>query len=217
MLLPASPNTPAIDYRCPTCESSFQLKAQSRPFSGRIVDAAYSTMMRAINENRTPNLFVLHYNLIEWKVANLLLIPRFAFPASAIEQRPPLAATARRAGWIGCNILLAAIPMDARIAVVVGGRPSLPSAVRMQYARVRPLAGIQPEQRGWVLDVLNAVRDLNQSEFSLADVYEAEDRLAALHPANKHVRAKIRQQLQALRDVNLIEFLGHGRYRFRST
>jgi hypothetical protein len=39
-------------------------------------------------------------------VENVILIPRFAFPLSAIEKRKPLAETARRAGWVGCNILL---------------------------------------------------------------------------------------------------------------
>ena len=35
----------------------------------------------------------------------------------------------------------------------------------------------------------------------------------ALHPDNRHVRDKIRQQLQVLRDLGLVEFLGRGRYR----
>jgi type II restriction enzyme len=34
-----------------------------------------------------------------------------------------------------------------------------------------------------------------------------------LHPENRHVRDKLRQQLQVLRDLGLIEFLGRGRYR----
>jgi type II restriction enzyme len=37
--------------------------------------------------------------------------------------------------------------------------------------------------------------------------------LQKLHPANRHVRDKIRQQLQVLRDLGLIEFLGRGGYR----
>jgi hypothetical protein len=37
--------------------------------------------------------------------------------------------------------------------------------------------------------------------------------LEDLHPANRHVRDKIRQQLQVLRDLGLIEFLGRGGYR----
>lgn len=53
-------NTPAIDYVCPQCGSPFQLKSQSRPFSQRITDAAYRAMLKAIEEDRTPNLLALH-------------------------------------------------------------------------------------------------------------------------------------------------------------
>jgi len=171
-------------------------------------------MIRAIKENRTPNLFALHYRLDTWKVVNALLIPQFAFPLSAIQKRKPLAATARRAGWVGCNILLGAIPKDAQIPIIANGVAVPPKQVREQYARIRPLKSLRPEQRGWTLDVLNAVRSLNKREFSLADVYGLDSELAALHPANRHVRPKIRQQLQILRDLDLLTFLGSGSYRF---
>jgi len=208
-------NTPAVDYFCPGCHAPFQLKAQSRPFSRRIVDAAYSTMVRAIRENRTPNLFVLHYDALEWVVANMIVIPHFAFPLSAIERRPPLGPHARRAGWVGCNILLDAIPADAKIRVVNAGA-ALPSrSVRQQYARLRPLARLKLEQRGWTLDVLSAVRSLGKERFTLADVYAREERLSRQHPNNRHVRDKIRQQLQVLRDLGLLEFLGGGSYHLR--
>jgi hypothetical protein len=34
-----------------------------------------------------------------------------------------------------------------------------------------------------------------------------------LHPANRHVLDKIRQQSQVSRHLGLVEFLGYGRYR----
>src|SRR6266478_8893887 len=74
----ASRNTAAIDFVCPKCNSTFQLKSQSKPFGTRIVDAAYSEMKRAILEDRTPNLFVLHYDLDTWAVRTVLLVPHFA-------------------------------------------------------------------------------------------------------------------------------------------
>ena len=172
-------------------------------------------MVRAIMENRTPNLYALHYHLSEWAVANVILIPHFAFPLSAIEKRKPLAETARRAGWVGCNILLHSIPPDARIKIISDGKPVAPAAVRAQYARIRPLAKLDPKQRGWTLDVLNIVRSLGKPEFDLAEVYESEEKLAQLHPANRHVRDKIRQQLQVLRDLGILTFLGHGEYQLR--
>lgn len=87
--------------------------------------------------------------------------------------------------------------------------------------------------RGWTLDVLKVVRALLQSrsqesevrrqetggterapgEFTLAEVYAFADTLRRLHPQNLHVHDKIRQQLQRLRDLGLLEFVGQGNYR----
>ncbi|MGH9865413.1 MAG: DpnI domain-containing protein [Candidatus Acidiferrales bacterium] len=206
------PNTAAIDYVCPNCDASFQLKAQAHSFGSKILDAAYATMLQKIREDETPNLVALHYDLASWNVRNVFLVPEFAFSISAIEKRKPLAPTARRAGWVGCNILLTEIPPDTRIPLVVNGEPSNPKLARKQYARVRPLAKLRPEMRGWTLDVLNLVRALHKQNFSLADAYTLEPHLASLHPSNRHVRDKIRQQLQVLRDLGLVEFLGHGHY-----
>ena len=206
-------NTVAVDYFCPICESPFQLKSQSKPLGSKIVDAAYSEMKRAILEDRTPNLFVLHYDLALWAVRTVILIPHFAFALSTVERRKPLASTARRAGWVGCNILLDKIPVQARIPVVTEGTPLTPREVRSSYDRLRPLEKLQVEKRGWTLDVLQVVQSLGKTEFSLADVYAHVNTLAKLHPKNAHVRDKIRQQLQILRDMALLEFLGGGSYR----
>jgi type II restriction enzyme len=170
-------------------------------------------MVRAIEENRTPNLFALHYDASKWAVVDVILIPCFAFPLSAIERRPPLGPRARRAGWVGRNILLHAIPAEARISIVIAGAAIPPKSVRSQYARIRPLAKLGVKQRGWTLDTLNAIRSLGRGGFSLNDVYSLEARLARLHPANRHVRDKIRQQLQVLRDLGFLEFLARGQYR----
>ena len=208
-------NTVAIDYLCPKCASSFQLKSQSKPFGTKIVDAAYSEMKRAILSDRTPNLYVLHYDLTQWAVRTVILIPHFAFALSAIECRQPLAPTARRAGWIGCNILLNKIAPDARIAIIESGKARPASEVRQAYKRLRPLEKLKVVTRSWTLDVLNVVRSLNKKEFSLADVYAHADDLAKLHPKNAHIPDKIRQQLQVLRDLTLLEVLGSGSYRLR--
>jgi type II restriction enzyme len=57
------------------------------------------------------------------------------------------------------------------------------------------------------------VRGIGRNEFTLAEVYAQEAALARLHPQNLHVRDKIRQQLQCLRDLGFVEFLGGGSYR----
>jgi type II restriction enzyme len=214
-LRPLPRNTAAIDYLCGVCQSPFQLKSQSKAIGGRILDAAYSKMKLAIVEDRTPNLYVLHYDLQAWKVQSLLLVPRFAFTLSALERRKPLASTARRAGWVGCNILLDRIPLDARIVVIHAGRVLPNRAVRNAYDRLRPLQKLGIEKRGWTLDVLQIIRALGNAEFTLRDVYDHAGMLQKLHPRNLHVHDKIRQQLQVLRDLGILDFLGRGAYRLR--
>jgi type II restriction enzyme len=169
-------------------------------------------MIRAIRSERVPNLFLLRYSPA-WSVIDLLLVPSFFFTESAIEKRKPLSAKARRAGWTGCNILLDNIPVDGRIAVVSAGVVTSPSKVRREYERIRPLSTLKREMRGWTLDVLNVLRKLNKPEINLSDVYSYEQPLQVLHPSNKNVKPKIRQQLQVLRDLGFLSFEGNGRYR----
>jgi type II restriction enzyme len=211
----AANNTPTFDYRCPHCDSPFQLKSKNSSIGDRIVDAAYESMLRAIREDRTPNLYALHYERSLWRVRNLLLVPHFAFSESAIEPRKPLASTARRAGWVGCNIVLRNIPLDARIKLVSDGIPAPPVKVRDEYRRLKPLEEIGVKERGWTLDVLRVVRSLGKREFSNGDVYAFEQQLERLHPDNRHVRDKIRQQLQVLRDTGILIHVARGLWALR--
>jgi type II restriction enzyme len=205
--------THAADFTCPSCDSRFQLKSKSSAFGSRVIDGAYAAMHRAIVGDETPNLFLLHYQLPKLMVENVLLIPHFAFTLSFLEKRKPLSINARRAGWVGCNFLLDRIPSDARIPIIQDGRPVSSAKVRKAYERLRPLEKLNAQKRGWTLDVLRIVKGLNKKEFTLKEVYDQEEALASLHPHNAHIRDKIRQQLQVLRDLGLLEFLGSGEYR----
>lgn len=206
-------NSKASDFRCPACDFWFQLKGQKTRIGKRINDGAYSAIIDAIENDRTPSFYFMHYDLATWSVKNLLLIPHFAFPKSAIIKRNPLSPTARRAGWVGCLISLVDIPVDARIPVVKDGTPETPERVREQFRRVKPLADLNVKARGWTLDVLNAIRTLSKTEFTNDDAYTLEQHLSKLHPDNKNVRRKFRQQLQVLRDLGLVEHLGAGHWR----
>jgi hypothetical protein len=59
---------------------------------------------------------------------------------------------------------------------------------------------------GWKKDVFSCLIDLKKDIFTLNEVYRYVKHLARLHPENKFVQPKIRQQLQILRDIGLIEF-----------
>jgi type II restriction enzyme len=87
------------------------------------------------------------------------------------------------------------------------------SEVREKFKRVKPLKDISVTQRGWTLDVLNAIRRLGKTEFTTTDAYAFTRELEKLHPDNRHVRDKIRQQLQVLRDMGLLIQLGRGEWK----
>ena len=67
--------------------------------------------------------------------------------------------------------------------------------------------------RGWILDVLNCVNRIPSRDFSLKEIYHFADELQVKYPDNHHVKDKIRQQLQILRDKGVLEFKGAGNYR----
>jgi len=61
--------------------------------------------------------------------------------------------------------------------------------------------------------VFNCVNLISKQVFTLNDINKFENHLKKIYPSNKHIKDKIRQQLQLLRDLGLIEFLGSGKYR----
>ena len=207
-------NTPVGDFFCPKCTEQFELKAKRDAFGARIVDGEYRTMLRRLRSSEVPNLFALNYVLPQGLVQNLFVIPSHFFVPEIVERRKPLARTARRAGWTGCNILFGRIPQAGRVSLVSEGRPVSKPAVLTAWQRTLFLREQKKvEARGWTLDVMRCIEQLRKSQFNLADVYSFESQLSILHAHNRHVRAKIRQQLQVLRDAGYLEFMGHGQYR----
>ena len=79
--------------------------------------------------------------------------------------------------------------------------------------RTEFVRGSKLDARGWTLDVLNCVNMIEETTFTLEQMYRFEEMLAIKHPDNHHVKDKIRQQLQMLRDNGIIEFIGRGHYR----
>ena len=209
------PGRPVVDFRCQNCARHYQLKSQRRPFRNRVLDAAWDPMASAVRAGRAPNFLFLHYNPRDWMVETFFGVPGHFMTLSAIEKRPPLASTARRAGWVGCNILLNRLPSDAKVYLLRDREEIPPDEVRSRWRRFAFVRDASHESRGWTVDVLARVRGLNQKMFTLADIYRSEDDLASLHPRNRNVRAKIRQQLQLLRDQGIIKFLGRGNYLLR--
>jgi type II restriction enzyme len=121
---------------------------------------------------------------------------------------------ARRAGWIGCNIILPKIALEGRIQLVTAGETHPREASRAAFARLQFLSRMPAKQAGWAASLLNLLRQLPGDRFSLRDAYVFEAELAKLYPGNNNVRPKIRQQLQVLRDAGIIRFEARGSYKF---
>ena len=207
-----SNNIPVADFACSHCGENFELKSKSSTISNKITDGAYSTMIERINSINNPELFVMQYTK-DLEVVNLMLIPKFFFVPSMIEKRKPLSENARRAGWVGCNIMLSKVPEQAKISIIKNQICAEVDLVVGQYARLSQLRTNNISGRGWLIDILNCVNNIKSTDFFLNDIYEFESQLKLKHPDNQHIQAKIRQQLQMLRDKGFIEFLGNGHYR----
>lgn len=211
-LEPTAVNSQAVDYVCSQCQVPFQLKSSKTRISDKIPDGAYQAMISAIREDRTPDLLLLSYSRLNWQVTDLFVVPRFAFSEQAIIPRKPLAITARRAGWIGCIINLAQVVPEARIPIVRSGEVIPREEVLRCYSKLKPLQQVPSKERGWTLALLNALQLAGWNEFTTRDAYSLETGLQMLFPSNRHVRPKIRQQLQVLRDLGLLVHTGRGRW-----
>ncbi len=201
------------DFYSSNCNEKFQLKSAAHPFSGGILGFEYQTTLNSILMDKQPSFILPHYNRQRWMVEDLSLIHRACVTTSCIIARRPLAATARRAGWQGCIISLNQIPRLGQIEVITKGVEREKSLVLEQWKKSETLLKAEPEYRGWLADILRCVEKCF-STFSLTNMYQFEAELAVKHPNNRNIRAKIRQQLQVLRDLGLVEFVSPGIYRY---
>lgn len=209
-------NTPVADFLCGSCCEEYELKSQKGKFGAKVSDGAYRTKCERLAASNNPNLLLMNYDRASLAVVNLLIVPKHFFVPDIIEERKPLAATARRAGWIGSNILLGKVPETGKIYIVQNGVIRPKDAVLEQWQKTLFLREKSLEARGWLLDVLKCVESLGRREFTLDDVYAFDGHLGELYPGNQNIRPKIRQQLQYLRDRGFIEFLSRGKYRLKS-
>lgn len=212
-LVPTPNNTKAADFQCQACLQQYELKTFNRP-SRKIVDGAFSALMSRIDSGCAPTLMLMERTR-SWQIQNLIAIHHLFLTPDVVEKRSPLSPTARRAGWIGCNIRLDLIASDGRIKVVQDGVPVEPSLVRKNFRQYQRLCAVPGSQRGWTTLTLEVVRTLKAQNFTLGDVYANEVVFARRFPNNNNLRPKIRQQLQVLRDLGYVEFLGGGRYQLQ--
>lgn len=207
-------NKPVGDFYCLSCEEEYELKSK-KGASNKISDGAYNTMIEKIQKNDIPNFFCLNYKN-NFEISNLIIIPKHYFTEEIIEKRNPLKSTARRAGWVGCNINLNPIPESGRIYLVKNSKIEDKKEVLKKFNKTIFLRkNNEADFKGWTLDIMKCIELLKKKEFSSNELYAFQEMLYLKHPENNNIKAKIRQQLQILRDNNYIEFLGKGSYRLK--
>lgn len=206
-------NTKALDFNCKSCARPFELKSSKSRFGKKIVDGAYESMISAIREDRQPNLILLNYRL-PFSVSNLFILPRRFIVEPMVVARKPLSPSARRAGWVGCNLDLGIIPKSALIPCVVDGVPVPQRKIQESWSATEVFDDCAGTERSWLTVTLGIVESIGSRSFSIQDVYAHEELATRLFPHNRNVKAKLRQQLQLLRDMGFIEFLGNGSYAF---
>jgi len=207
-------NKPVADFYCTNCKEDYELKSKKDGMGAKIVDGAHSTMIERLQSSGNPNFFFLNYNLSDYSIKNFLVIPKHYFVPEIIEKRRPLSSTARRAGWVGCNILLQNIPQTGKIFYVRDGQSEPKERVLSEWQKTLFLREEKEiSAKGWLLDVMRCVEKIGKLNFTLDEVYAFERELEKLHPENKHIKDKVRQQLQILRDKGYLEFTLRGQYR----
>ena len=218
--LPPLPNNTRVgDFRCAECGEEYELKAGQGAIAGVLPAGAWGAMQQRLAAANNPSLFVMGYDRAAHRVSELIVVPRHFFTEGIVRARQPLGPNARRAGWQGCVIRLKDVPAAGRIPLIRHGAPRPQDEVRAAWAATLFLRDTKQEARGWLLAVMQAVEVVTAAagrpDFTLAELYAREPDLAARFPANRYVREKMRQQLQALRDRGWLRFEGRGRYRLR--
>jgi type II restriction enzyme len=205
-----------VPFSCSVCLSRYQLKSTKGKFGTCIPDGAFGSIIESLKQDRAPNILIMKYDVVDWKVSDLKIIPFFGYSEQAIIKRKPLSDNARRAGWIGCNIDLRSIPNNFLIDIIKNGHAIAPEVVHKNYSNVKPLQEIKPEARGWTIIMLNLIQSYGDRVFTTNESYRFEDFLADIFPNNSNIRPKIRQQLQVLRDMGFISKEGRGEWRLIS-
>lgn len=206
-------NKPIADFFCSNCGEDYELKSKNGN-SNIICGGEYNTIIKKLEDNSLPNLLYLNYGP-NYEVKNLIVIPKYYFSKSSIIARKPLASTARRSGWVGSYINIKHLPSSGKILIIRNSKFIDKKLVLYKYNKTLFLSGMQEKSKGWILEIMKCIDKLDLNEFTLNCLYDYEDELKNIYPNNNNIDAKIRQELQILRDMNYVESLGNGIYRRR--
>jgi len=205
-------NKPVADFYCSNCKEDYELKSKKDKMGNRILDGAYGTMVERLKSENNPSFFFLNYNIKNYEVQNFIVIPKHFFTPEIIIKRNQ--GLPDRPNYIMCSINLSLIPQSGKIFYIKDKKIESKEKILANWHKTLFLRESKKiELRGWILDIMNCIDKLGKKEFSLNEIYNFENILSKKYPENKHVKDKIRQQLQFLRDKGYLEFSSRGNYR----
>ena len=203
---------PVADFYCPNCSEDYELKSKKDSMGKRIADGAYETMIERLQSANNPNFFFLNYDVKNYEVLNFAVIPKHFFVPEIIIKRNQ--GIKDRPNYIMCSIDLTRIPKSGKIFYIKNRKIESKERVLESWNRTLFLRKSKKvELRGWILDIMKCIDKLEKNEFTLDEMYSFENLLSQKYTDNKHIKDKISQQLQFLRDKDYLKFIGKGKYK----
>ncbi|WP_291340601.1 DpnI domain-containing protein [Acinetobacter sp. UBA801] len=208
-----SANTKVYDFICSNCNQEYQLKAMSKKIGKKLIGSEYYTFINAIENKSVPNFLIMEYSIENdcFKSKEVIFVPKVFITEEVIEKRKPLSESARRAGWTGYNLLFEPIPSYGKLHIVKNGILQSKNRILKESQKITNLYNIDSNKVKWKIEILKILDSLD-SVFTLQEIYNKEIELQELFPDNNHIKDKIRQQLQFIRDDGVIVFHGNGKY-----
>jgi type II restriction enzyme len=137
-IVPTDTNARTRDFVCEVCAHGYELRSKLSAFSNKGLDGAYGAMMRTIREGRTPTSLLLEYSA-SWSILRMRAIHHSLINETAIQAGKPLSATAKRAGWKGCEHANRTTPLD-KSPLKTPPRPSPTPQTSHTRSRLKPFS-----------------------------------------------------------------------------
>ncbi len=205
-------NDKVRDFDCSKCDENYELKSkQGKSLGKTIADGKFNTMIERINSNSNPNFYFMNYDKNNFDVINFCAVPNYFFIPDIIIPRKK--GIPNRPDYIMCNINISSIPNSGKIFYVKDKEIISKNKVLDDWSKTLFLKESNNiKSKGWLLDIMQCIERLNERKFTLQDLYVFEDYLKTKYPENNNIQAKIRQQLQYLRDKGYLKFTNRGNY-----
>ena len=147
-----------------------------------------------------------------YEVLNFAVIPKHFFVPEIIVKRNQ--GIKNRPNYIMCSIDLTKIPKSGKIFYIKNRKIENKNKILENWNKTLFLRKSKEiESKGWILDIMKCIDKLEKNEFTLNEIYTFENLLSQKYINNRHIKDKIRQQLQFLRDKNYLKFIGRGKYK----